>query len=88
MVWFRRPKFLSKLGQERTKPVVNYRYMPIHDFDETEQKIVFDYVKAIDKPLHEGKVAVDKTDKRKKCEVKRSFCRCFCHLNYRLSENP
>ena len=70
MVWFRRPQFLSKLGQEKTKPVVNYRYMPIHDFDETEQKIVFDYVKAIDGPLHEGKVALDKTDKHKKCEVK------------------
>jgi hypothetical protein len=33
MVWFRQPPFLSKLGQEATKPVVNYRYMPIHEFD-------------------------------------------------------
>lgn len=49
---------------------MNYRYMPIHDFDENEQEMVLDYVKAIDKPLHQGKVALAKTGKHKRCEVK------------------
>ena len=43
--------------------------MPIHDFDKTKQEIAFDYMKVIDKPLHSGKVALDKTEKHKKCKV-------------------
>jgi hypothetical protein len=67
-VWFRRPQFLSKIGQEKTKPDNNYRYMPIPELDKTMKQIVVDYVKAIDKPLHDGKVAFDRPDKHEKLD--------------------
>ncbi len=68
-VWFRRPQFLSKEGKEHTHPDINYRYLPrIYELDKITKQIVTDYVKAIDKPLHEEKVNLDKPDKHKKCE--------------------
>jgi hypothetical protein len=69
-VWFRRPQpeFLSKEGQKHTRPDKNYRYMSrLYELDAITKQIVNDYVKAIDKPLHNGKVNLDKPDKHKKC---------------------
>ena len=61
-LWFRRPQFLSKLGQEKTKPDNNYRYVAILSVDNTIKQILSDYVNAIEKPFYQGKIKPDRID--------------------------
>ena len=66
-LWFRRPHFLSKLGKGKTKPDNNYRYLAIFSVDDTIKQILTDYVKAIEKPFHQGKIKPDRIDQHKNC---------------------
>ncbi|MFC1487880.1 hypothetical protein ACFLRN_09380 [Thermoproteota archaeon] len=66
-LWFRRPQFLSKLGQEKTKSDNNYRYVAILSVDNTIKQILSDYVKAIEKPFYQGKIKPDQIDQHKNC---------------------